>query len=425
MTLPDPKELPLPPRSFTTFFRYALALSTYFGGYASAYLAFILLASVPATREMMSDILTSLGVQIDQVVGSPAWGAVLVTAILPSVKGFKQVDDWGRGRLQDFASIPVKAKLISEELVDHLKGGKLEINENSSRQQISAAIKIHRERFEHLQTAWKKLHQITAPIAGRRYRKFYKENDQKIMQRFEHEFAGRPAEGKTLDLASARHIEDHHREAVLRLARYIICGMLLSEGTEYRVRDRLKNELKINVKQNALNFGFKHLVVLVIMVIVVIVSTYFSAFIYHLWYGVSPICTSAAGHYDCSAHAELREIFSHNIQFFGWGIQTFIMYALPIAVAAAAAMFKLDQKASKSALNPIDYLFLAILTFAATAMLCFFMLLAFGITIPKYLGGTELKLNVLVPWIIPPALVVQCLCGSPSGTMKPGASSFI
>lgn len=99
------------------------------------------------------------------------------------------------------------------------------------------------------------------------------------------------------------------------------------------------------------------------------------------------------------------DIQQFSLEIFRWGFWTFILYALPITVAAGAAMYHLDQAMAGVPLTRIDYIFGALLTFISSAMLCTFVNLALGIFIPKISGGNPQPIVNLLPWVIPPALV--------------------
>ncbi len=77
----------------------------------------------------------------------------------------------------------------------------------------------------------------------------------------------------------------------------------------------------------------------------------------------------------------------------------------PIAIAAGTAMYLLDQVSSGVTLTFTDYATAAVLTFAASAILCFFVLLGYGVLYLPLIGQPPRQIYQLAPWTIPAALV--------------------
>jgi hypothetical protein len=115
--LPDVDELspPLLPSSFTTGFRFQLAAATYIAIYLFAYIALLVIGSFPQLQETLAKLFGGLLVTgstvaptagdagaVKEPVGTPAWAALVATAVMPSIPGFSSIDTKIRGYLQDF-----------------------------------------------------------------------------------------------------------------------------------------------------------------------------------------------------------------------------------------------------------------------------------------------------------------------------------
>ena len=144
--LPDIDDLspPLRPRSFTTAFRFWLAAFVYIGCYASLYLALLVVGLVPQLREGLAGLLGTPG--RPPSIGTPAWAALLATSCSRHYLGSVPIDGWIRVRLQDFASIPSKARMVAREVLAALDQAEpAAIHNKSSLRQIAAAISAHRD----------------------------------------------------------------------------------------------------------------------------------------------------------------------------------------------------------------------------------------------------------------------------------------
>lgn len=397
ITLPDSDELspPLLPRSFTTAFRFWLAACTYVGGYATLYFGLLVIGSFPQLRAQLSDLFLDFqnagGGTGNPAVGTPAWAALIATAALPALPGASGIDQRVRMFLQDFASIPNKARMLASEILANLsvpEPGPLD--DQSSLSEVLAAVKNHRQRFEQLQAVWAKLQQIPAPGLDRRYRKFQLVN-QKLIESFQHDLAA-DVDGITTAPA-ALFIEQKNHESVGRMARFIACAMLQSEGSELTVRERLQ-KLDLPVSLAGLNFKLSHIVLsLFVIALTTVVGCYLSALAF---FGVEDFIVR-------DGSVVLSELLKEGTPiFFAWTIATVSLYILPIALAAGAAMYVLDRMAANIPTNPTDKLTAAVLTFMGSTVLALFVLLAYGVATHMF---SRIQWTDLLPWVLPPACV--------------------
>lgn len=397
ITLPDSDELspPLLPRSFTTAFRFWLAACTYVGGYSALYFGLLVIGSFPQLRSQLStlflDIQSSDNGAENLAVGTPAWAALIATAALPALPGASGIDQRVRAFLQDFASIPNKARMLGTEILGSLIVPEpAPVDDQSSLDEVLAAIKVHQHRFDQLLDGWKKLQQIPAPGLFRRYKKFQTAN-QKLIESFQHDFSAGDAGISTV--AAGLYIEQKNRESLGRMARFIACAMLQSEGSELSVRERLQ-KLNLPVSLAGLNFQLSHIILsLFVIALMTIIGCYLSAIAF---FGVEDFILK-----DTSV--SLSELLKDGTPiFFTWTLATVCLYTLPITLAAGAAMYVLDRAAANIPTNRQDNLTAAVLTFMGSTVLALFVLLAYGVATHMF---SKVQWTDLLPWVLPPACV--------------------
>ena len=110
----DPR---IPTSSFTTRFRFLLAAFTYTGAYGLLYAVLIGCGSFEFTQEILKKYIGTIG---DKQIGSPAWAAMAVTAVLPALPVFKRLDERLRAKFHNFASIPLKVRHLADEILGGL-----------------------------------------------------------------------------------------------------------------------------------------------------------------------------------------------------------------------------------------------------------------------------------------------------------------
>jgi hypothetical protein len=205
---------------------------------------------------------------------------LIATAALPALPGVSTVDEWLRTQLQDFASIPGKARMVAREVLAVLKTPEPPaIEDRSSLDDIVAAIRAHRARFDELQRGWLNLQREGNQRALRHYSKFFQAN-QKIMEGFKRDFSAEPDSWKAID--SARYIEQKYRDTLLNAAKFLVCAMFEAENTELRVRERLQAR-GFQIQSGGLNFRSVHIVLsLAAVAVVTIIGCHLAAVFYSL-----------------------------------------------------------------------------------------------------------------------------------------------
>src|SRR5262249_14999721 len=208
ISLPGTDEMspPIVPRSFTTRFRYHLAGFTYVGLFVFIYFGLLLVGCFPFLQEVLKAWFGSLDAG-GKSIGSPAWAALAATTLLPSAPGFGTVDEKIRQALQDFASIPAKARLIAKEIVGSIPVDH-QTTERASDDDLRGIVDdviYHKNRFEVIRRLWTKLANIDDVRAARRYNNFF-HNTKKVVDSLEGDFKISPSELSSIE--TARYVEE-------------------------------------------------------------------------------------------------------------------------------------------------------------------------------------------------------------------------
>ena len=109
-----------PSRAFTTAFRYRTLQFSYVGIYALTYALIVIVASVPALRDLAVEISKiwnpDAALKPQAGVAITTWAATLLSVLLPHAPALSQLDNGTRGALHKAAAIPFKAQKLSREM---------------------------------------------------------------------------------------------------------------------------------------------------------------------------------------------------------------------------------------------------------------------------------------------------------------------
>lgn len=376
----DELSLPVRLRSFTTAFRFWLAACVYIGCYSFLYLVLLVASQYPQIQKFLADWIGAYTTE------TPAWAALAATAFLPAVPGFSHFDEWLRHQLQQFASIPLKAEMLAREVLAVVNPAEPAlITKRTTTQEVLNAIAKHHERFDHLNETWPKLGTFSR----------FEKSNYKTIQRLRNEFSAEPKQMDNIDKSSAMYIERKYRMAVQKFAKLILCSMLFSGNSEFRIRRKWQNS-GISVSDGELDFGPNTLIgSMFTILIAVIVFCYISIVIYYGYCAIngSPVSEPALG----------NALVENTGLFLFWAGFTVLIYLPPLAVAAGAAMYFLDRRLIGHPDTPIERVIGAVFTFASTALLSFFVLLPYGVLIRPLIGRLPMEIYQLAAWALPPA----------------------
>jgi hypothetical protein len=248
---------PLPARCFTTRFRYYSSALVFAGVYVALFVCLIIIGSIPAFQDILKPLFGSLhDVPADvagggkQNIGTPAWAAMIVMVIAPTVPWINRSERLLRLWLQEFSDTPFKARGLADEIIQNLlvSTGAPPNLDHASEENLVALF----GRLEELR------HQLTSSGRWRRdqsYRDFYAQNGE-LLARTTDRFRALEWEIGTQANRKTRSSNNHHRRTwsaaahpyrtqmatlVQRLGRLLACALLYSEIEEYAVRERLRH----------------------------------------------------------------------------------------------------------------------------------------------------------------------------------------
>ncbi len=248
---------PLPNRYFTSRFRYYSSAALYSGVFVAIYCALIVVGSVPALQDDIKVIFGSLaGTAPDGnlEIGTPAWAAMLIMVIAPTIPWVKRHEAGLRLWLQEFSDIPFKARQLADEAMRTLLASM-----NAAGGLDTADEPVLFELFARLEQLQNRLAATGRPKLDQGYKRFFKEHAELLAKtkakiksmRAEFEAlrdAARPARAQRRQRqadAIAEHAEPAaFREALVllvkRYARLLICAALWIEGEEYNLRETVR-----------------------------------------------------------------------------------------------------------------------------------------------------------------------------------------
>jgi hypothetical protein len=182
----DIRELdpPVLVRAFTTRFRYSIAAFAYAGVYAAIYVLLISIGAIPEFQQYLKEWIGTVG---DEAIGTPAWAALATTALLPAIPVFRRMDEQLRLFLYDFASIPLKARNLAQEVVS----GVHQKSRAAGRDGAAATYETMREAIRMLSTFNRR--------AARGYMRFFHDNvllEEELHNRFERLRSQADADGR-------------------------------------------------------------------------------------------------------------------------------------------------------------------------------------------------------------------------------------
>jgi len=251
-------------RSFTTRFRYGLSAIVYISFFEFCFGVLVGIGSLPVLQELLTDWIGSL--QFDEKeVGTPAWAALFVTAVLPSAPGFGQVDKNFRKTLHRFASIPYKARGLAREIRENLTANYLELPNSIS--PVNATDKNFSIRLQVAKLLWlfqaiENLQDVA--ITGSKaenYSKFFNTDYLSIWNGLKQK---KTQIKDWLDTpASAAPVVASECETLLKTtSRFFCCALLLNEPSERSARIRVREQIGVrDLAKLKFDFTLKQIII--------------------------------------------------------------------------------------------------------------------------------------------------------------------
>ena len=258
-------------RSFTTRFRYALSAIAYIVFFESFFGLLVGIGSLPFLRDILADWIGGLKIPDNQdgEVGTPAWAALFVTAVLPSAPGFSTVDRAVRKALHNFASIPFKARNLARELLDNLKPEFL--NSLHGDYAVDVAGENALAQHEAAQFAWlfdaiEKLKDNT--MLGNKaddYKKFFEADYRDIWN---------GVQQKKVQMSNCMDASERivacERKALLEItARFFCCALLSNEPSERNARGTIRDKLGVaHLPRLQFDFNLGQIVLSIVLAVI-------------------------------------------------------------------------------------------------------------------------------------------------------------
>jgi hypothetical protein len=260
---PDP---PLPIIYFTSRFRFYSASFVYSGVYTAFYCAFILVGSIPALQPALKDLFGALDTSklaasgtsgtdaAAPQIGTPAWAAMVIMVVAPTVPWVQNYEKTLRLWLRDFSSIPFKARQLADDIVHALLSASVQARaaERTSEDALAGTF----ERLERLQVAlasggqrssaaYKRFFSENADILENTVEKFRSIQKEYEAIRLVRAMPGIKQEAEQLEIKAAdvgatqsefTAYRKQMTDLLHRYARLLICSLFYVEVEEYYVR---------------------------------------------------------------------------------------------------------------------------------------------------------------------------------------------
>jgi hypothetical protein len=360
---------PVLTRSYTTRFRYYLAAATYTATYWTIYLMLIVVGSIPFFQEYLIQL---IGTIEGKDIGTPAWAAMVITAVVPAIPRLRGLDHWLRETLQEFASIPLKARRLAEEIVSGL---------------ISAGMD-GADRYDELRDQINRLTTLPKLKKQQAYARFfaqYKSIRENLDRQREALLAMADSEDKAgRDSALWNGLAD-------RLARLIACSVLHTESDEYAARRVLREDIgNRDVALPSWRFTNSQILVAAVTVVIaaaggLVISSAYVSMTYFQTDGTTDLVLAVAG------HAMFISVLA------------IPMFVLPLVYAAGVQMYLLDREELGDPLEWHEKLLAHVFTFGMCYGLALLPLMIVAAIGAHHWDGGSVNILIWAPWAVPPA----------------------
>ncbi len=400
---------PLPNRYFTSRFRYYSSAALYSGVFVAIYCALIVVGSIPALQDDIKDIFGSLAgsaARSEDEVGTPAWAAMLIMVVAPTIPWVKRHEAALRLWLQEFSDIPFKARQLADEAIRTLLASM-----NAAGGLDAADEPALFELFARLEQLQARLGATGRPKPDQGYKRFFKEHGE-LLAKTKGKIKSMRAEFETLREAARRPTRAHRRQRpveaiaecaepaafreglvllVKRYARLLICAALWIEGEEYNLREAVRGAPHLGAFGTA-EFRFTKGQVFLGLIAVTAAGLFIGA-----------ACDIAL---MAILTDEPRATYFDTLDYrLGWALMESFAFLLPLLFAAAIRLYLIDRRVHRG--QPLEW-----------QTVCVAIILAFGAcwglaalptvllqTIKGAQSGVALDLTFALLIAVPPAVV--------------------
>ena len=394
------------PRSFTTGFRYFLSVFVYVGCYEFFYGLLVGIGSLPVLQELLTQWIGGLAIPEDIAatstseateVGTPAWAALFVTAVLPSAPGFDKFDRKILKALHRFASIPSKARVFAKIIIDNLTSAFLAPNGNAAELESEGPVTYDNEIiYPHRETARLDWLLDAADILQNSARNG--ENADEYQEFFFGDYRAIWADANaqraqimaSIDPSQAPTPSVIHQLVCLRnsCARLLSCALLQNESSERAAREKIRELLGLT-QFPRLEFDFKAAQIILNLIISTMV-TFFISLVVLFGYSLPDLSK------------DLKLDIAGLVGF--WLIPISITMVTPFVFAAGVQLYFMDHKQATGKSAPLE-----------TKLIFLFCLFAgtFAVgTLPTLLGMVVGEFKLTANWIlqvVPSGLTPACV----------------
>lgn len=382
-SLPDTLDPPVNARSFTTRFRYGIAEFTYALFYWAIFVVLVTCGSFEGFREWLEQLVGQITLDENVAVASPAWAALVASAVLPSVPGFKTADQALRTFLHDVSSIPTKAHRLAADILAAA---------NDEQQAPGEACR-------RLCAIIDQLPDKERPATARLYREFRSAN-RDFLEDVNKKIA------KAGEVSTPHEISDYYEEILTRLSRFLSCALLSSQPDELTARQHLKRlppELRLAVPQIGWQFRMQQIMISLLAVMGLTIVGGVIANLVLLGLAESkflPLLPEIVWGW---------EFFSLLLQ---WTIYAVPMFMLPLIFAAGIKLYLVDRRRYRTELEgdkiPLEdrFLALAVAFVGGLFLACIPTLMGLSVRLDASITSEQFKNTVTFAllWGIPPAL---------------------
>ena len=297
-----------PARAFTTVFRYYVFALVYAGVSALVYVLLILIAGNEELRQFFGQFFVALDVSDEEkakiTASAPTWAASVLTIMLPSVRGLRDIDGNLRARLHKLAAIPFKAQGLAAEVLEVA----YRINRNQSYQAVRgefddpALVDASLSTPDTPMAKYVRLRYLNRKMEAwaeqssdfKVFLRNHQDNLRSVLKRAESlrpfllAAAPRPTvcgqadcngqANPRIDDAVAQLMDDRLSDAYERLVRFLCCAVLYCERTEHAAYERL-GWLGFRLKRQQARFDFYAPLYASVLIAVVTVFTGLAAWL--------------------------------------------------------------------------------------------------------------------------------------------------
>lgn len=322
---------PFPNRCFTTQFRYMSTALIYALFHVAVYGGLVLAGSIPNFQGVLKELFGEVGkVATNETIGTPAWAAMVVMVVAPTISWVKRVDARLRKWLLGFANIPVKARRIGDEIIVAIRPPVAGVPfVNLSKRPIDELISLFDD-LGNLRT-WLSDSNGTPTRVGEflagqtsivKALDVQFENVRESYEAFSAKIAGQPSP----------QVESFRRQfssLVRRHARLIACSVLYTKSDEFSARELLRMGGCTNIDSSSFRFGKSQAILGGLLVFLVCAT-------------VGPLASFLTSYFGTNSMTLSQFLVSAKL-WAVWGVVAALAFLAALMLAVAVQLWLIDE----------------------------------------------------------------------------------